>query len=78
MSTESDLQIQRDLGRIEGKLDACLYEFRASNKAQDKVIVDHSLRITGLEKWRTGIVAGFVVLSGIAGLVWKVLPLLAQ
>lgn len=73
MSGETEIELQRGLGRLEGKMDALLYEVRSSNKTQEKRLDDHGRRIASLEMWRTRIVAIGTVLVAIFGLALKLI-----
>jgi len=65
MSGETELELQRAFGRLEGKVDALLYEVRSRDKAQEKVVAEHGRRIASLETWRTRIIAiGSVIAFG--------------
>ncbi len=71
MSGETELELQRSVGRLEGKLDALLDEVRTSNKAHISVSAALSKRLTRVETWQTRITAGGVVVGAIFGFVVK-------
>ena len=73
MSADAEMDIQRTLGRIEGKLDT-LDERTKLIYARSN---SHASRITRLEVWKTRstayFVGGSVVLSGLLSVAYKVL-----
>jgi hypothetical protein len=65
--------IERALGRIEGKLDAALSSIDDRQEAQDKRLDNHGARIGGLEVWKARVL-GIAAAAGVVGsLVVKVL-----
>ena len=60
--------IQRTLGRMEGKLEAIL----TGQAAQLKTIEKHDERLDGLEKWQGKIVGAIALATFVLGIVAKV------
>lgn len=80
MSNDTEIELQRAFGRLEGKVEALLHEMRASNTASRSVVAELTNRIAKLETWKTRVVAycagvGFAVLT-LGGLMWRVMSLL--
>lgn len=71
MSTDTELEIQRTLGSLESKLDGLVKMMEDQNATTVKRLDNHGTRLGALERWRTGIVGGFAVITTIGGLVWK-------
>lgn len=71
MSGETELELQRAVGRLEGKMDALITEVQAANKTNIGVSAALSKRISKLETWQTRIVAMHVLLGAIGGFVLK-------
>jgi hypothetical protein len=63
------VEIERALGRIEGKLDLLL----PSVAAQEERLVVMSGRVSKLEKWQSKILGGAVVAGFLLGLVLRAL-----
>jgi hypothetical protein len=76
MSSETEQDIQRSLGRLEGKMDSVcssIKELRATIEGQ-------SHRLASVEKWRTRVksysAGAGAVLAVVLGLFWRALSLL--
>jgi hypothetical protein len=65
------VEIERALGRIEGKLDLLL----PSVAAQEERLVVMAGRVSKLEKWQSKILGGAVVAGFLLGLVMRALHL---
>lgn len=57
MGAETELELQRAVGRVEGKLDALIDEVRAANSRHTSVGAALSKRINKVEKWQTRLIA---------------------
>lgn len=73
MSGETELEIQRAVGRIEGQLDALVLEVRTANKQHISVSAALSKRITKVETWQTRMTAAGVVVGAIFGFLVKLI-----
>lgn len=71
MSGDTEAELQRAVGRIEGALEALLTEVRTSNKAHISVSAALSKRISRVETWQTRMTAAGVVVGAIGGFVLK-------
>jgi preprotein translocase subunit SecY len=71
MSNETELELQRSVGRMETKLDALIHEVRTSNARHISVGAALSKRIGKLEKWQNRLIAGGTALMAAVGLLFK-------
>ena len=58
--------IERTLGRIEGKLDAALASIEDRQDTQDKRLDNHGTRLAGLENWKSRVL-GIAAAAGVVG-----------
>lgn len=68
MDMETELELQRAMGRLEAKVDQLISELHSANARADKEIGELTVRIASLEKWKSGIVAVGVFVSGVLSL----------
>jgi hypothetical protein len=66
MSDETELELQRSVGRMETKLDALIHEVRTTS-----VSAALTKRIGKLEKWQNRLIAGGTVIVAAVGLLLK-------
>lgn len=71
MSGETELELQRAVGRLEGKMDALIEEVQQSNRQHISVIAALSKRVSRVETWQTRMTAAGVVVGAIGGFVLK-------
>lgn len=64
MSSDTEIELQRSLGRVEGKLDSLIDEFKNVNVTNDAL----SKRVTKLERiaaYGAGVIAAVVAIGGV-------------
>ena len=72
MTQQENFELQRAMGRVEGKLDALCSELKEDREATTKRLDNHGQRIANLErvKWHaTGYLAGVAIVLVV---LWKV------
>jgi hypothetical protein len=75
MSGDTELELQRSVGRVESKLDALIHEVRTSNARHTSVGAALSKRIGKIEKWQIRLIAGGTTLAGAVGILFKLFTL---